>query len=135
LATPHFFFSAPRGVVVVDGEPSVSQMLKHALEMNGYQVWTTSTGPEAIDICQHHSQVIRAVMLDLTFDGAEESRTMQSLREINPNLPCCLLTTNPCLTREILLPDGRLYRVLEKPFRLLDLLQTLDELITSTESS
>ena len=108
-------------------------MLTHALQLNGYRVWTASTGDEAVELARLHPKAIHLAMLDLDMDGMEDLRALQLLRELSPEMSCCLLTTDPCSASEVSLPDGRRYRVLVKPFRIANLFQVLHELLDPSQ--
>ncbi len=117
--------SGRTGVLVVDDEVHIRQMLQIALPRQGFDVWLAASGREAVDLYRRHRNMIGAALLDIRMPGLSGPETLQALREIDPELPCSFMTgdAGSDQTREWLEQSG--VPVLAKPFRLETLAQTL----------
>ena len=113
------------GVLVVDDEHIVRIMVQLGLERNGFDVWLARSGQEAIDLYRRHQKEITVVLLDVRMSGLDGLQTLEILRELNPEVPTCLMNgdTGPGKPEE-LLQHGAAY-VIAKPFLLDDLANIL----------
>jgi CheY-like chemotaxis protein len=112
-------------VLVVDEDHLVRIMLQLGLERNGFDVWLARCGREAIDLYRRHSEEIAVVLLDVRMPGLDGLRTLEVLRELNPEVQACFMSgdTGPCKPEE-LLQHGAAYAI-AKPFLLDDLANIL----------
>jgi two-component system, cell cycle sensor histidine kinase and response regulator CckA len=82
------------GVLVVDGDHLVRSMLQLGLERDGYDVWLTPNGLEAVDLYREHKNEIAVVLLELCSPGMEGLQTLDALRELDLNVQVCLMSGN-----------------------------------------
>jgi CheY-like chemotaxis protein len=117
--------AARAGVLVVDDEAGVREMLRLALEYQGFDVWLAASGREAVELYRRHRDRIAAALLDVRMPGLSGTETVAALRQIDPRLPCSFMTGDPGSdqTRDSLARSGA--PVLAKPFRLEKLAQVL----------
>ena len=105
------------GVLVVDDEHMVRIMVQLGLERNGFDVLLARSGPEAIDIYRGHAEEIAVVLLDVCMPGLDGLETLEVLRELNPDVVACFMSSESGVCHpERLLQSGAAH-VIPKPFR------------------
>jgi DNA-binding NtrC family response regulator len=82
----------PRGVLIVDDEEMIRDMLQYALQHHGLKVWTAANGDEAACLYRNHSQEIGIVLLDVRMPPPDGPATLALLQSINPALPFCFMS-------------------------------------------
>ncbi|MEO8688166.1 MAG: response regulator transcription factor [Solirubrobacteraceae bacterium] len=86
----------PRGsLLVVDDEPTITEVLSRYLERAGYETRVAADGPRALELAGDHRPDL--VILDLMLpglDGLEVMRRLRALDEgsVRPRVPIILLT-------------------------------------------
>ncbi|HVS35090.1 MAG TPA: response regulator [Gemmataceae bacterium] len=109
------------GVLVVDDEPQIRNLLEAVLRRSGFAVWTADGGRSALDCYQKNQSAISVVLLDVRMPGMDGPQTLAGLLRINPAAACCFMTGHAGdYTPEGLLALGAV-RLFEKPFRLDDI--------------
>ena len=73
-------------ILLVDDEDSILQMSKVTLEFSGYHVLTANSGLQALEVCRHNQQQIRAVIVDMMMPEMDGLQTIAGLRRIKSNL-------------------------------------------------
>jgi DNA-binding response OmpR family regulator len=114
-----------RGILVVDEDPLLGEVLCHGLPAYGFSVWYTDAPAEAVSLFRLHHQEIDLVLMDSGLLGDEGDRALDALREMAPGLRVCF--TTECLCRQAshdLFGHGAA-GILVKPFRLDGLAQAL----------
>ncbi len=113
------------GVLVVDDEPYIRNLLDAVLRRHGFAVWAADGGRAALDLYRQHQSAISVVLLDVRMPGMDGPQTLASLQRIDPAVVCCFMTGHAggC-TADGLLALGAV-RLFEKPFRLDDMAQAL----------
>lgn len=77
-------------ILVVDDEPSIVELLKVSLKFQGFDVETTETGEEALDVARtFHPD---AFILDIMMPGMDGFRLLRRLRENGHEGPVLYLT-------------------------------------------
>jgi hypothetical protein len=61
-------------ILVVEDEKNMMKLLRRVLERHGYKILTASDGETAVDIYQHNTEAIDAVLLDLGLPRMTGSR-------------------------------------------------------------
>jgi PAS domain S-box-containing protein len=79
-------------LLFVDDEPLLRKMGKQVLENSGYSVLLAENGREAVEIFQHKSREIAAVLLDITMPVMGGSEAFRLIREIRPDVPVILMS-------------------------------------------
>jgi CheY-like chemotaxis protein len=103
---------------VVDDEHLVRIMVQLGLERNGFDVWLASDGREAIRLYRKHRGRIAVVLLDVCMPGLDGPRTLDALRELNPEVPACFMSGNTGAYDPEELRRRGAASVIAKPFRL-----------------
>ncbi|MBZ5646779.1 MAG: sigma-54 dependent transcriptional regulator [Acidobacteriia bacterium] len=77
-------------ILIVDDEASMRGYLRTLLEIDGYQVDTAASGPEAIERVQRHAPDV--TLLDLVMPRMDGLATLAELRRLQPELKVVILT-------------------------------------------
>jgi CheY-like chemotaxis protein len=77
-------------VLFVDDEELVRVVGRQILEKAGFNVITTCTGVEAIEVLQGNPDAIDCVLLDLTMPGMDGVETCYRMKMLRPDLPVIL---------------------------------------------
>jgi len=113
------------GILVVDDEPVVRNLLDLVLRRSGFAVWAADGGPSALDLYRQNQSAISVVLIDVRMPDMDGPQTLAALRRINPAVVCCFMSGHAGeYTPEGLLALGAV-RLFEKPFRADELAQAL----------
>ena len=119
------------GILIVDDEASVRLLLEVALRQQGFTVFKAADGQEALSLFRRHRGEIALVLLDIRMPVLDGPQTLAALRQVEPPVRCCFMTgQSGDYSHERLMELGAAC-VFEKPFRLAELLQVVDELVGS----
>lgn len=109
-------------ILLVEDYPLLADLLCAVLEDAGFEVAATSDGEHAVDLFERDplrfSGVVSDVMLPGEVDGGQIAELVRSRR---PDLPIILMSGVPTA----LTPYQNRFRVIDKPFRLVNLLNLL----------
>ena len=118
----------PAAVLVADDSDSVRAMLGVALCDKGLTPYLAATGHEAVEQFLRHQDEVGVVLLDVNMPGLDGPGALAQIRDADPAVPCCFMTSNPePYDAEDLLALGAVC-VFAKPFRLDEVLQVVAEL-------
>lgn len=118
------------GVLVVDNEPLVRDMLDKGLRREGFWVWAAGDAQEALELYQRHRHEIDLVLLEVQLPGLDGPQTRAALRQLNPEISCCFMTTGNIgnyTEEELVGLDVTV--LLDKPFRPDEVAQVLRRLL------
>lgn len=119
----------PRGnqevLLIVDDEDSVRDFASRALKRFGYEVFSASSGEEAVAIFSNKHEVIDLVVLDIGMPGMGGSKCMLELLKISPPAKVIIASGYS--------KDGQVKTTLEsgaagflgKPYKIQEMLQTI----------
>lgn len=112
-------------ILIIDDDPSITEVLKIILETRGYQVDTASTGNEAIE--KSKTRIYNLAILDIKLPDMEGTKLLTALREKSAKTIKIMLTGYPQLQNAIdALNDGAdAYFI--KPADPAKLLKTIEE--------
>lgn len=112
-------------ILIVDDDPSITEVLKVILEARGYEVDTASTGKEAIE--KSMDKIYNLAILDIKLPDMEGTKLLKAMRETSPKMIKIMLTGYPQLQNAIdALNDGAdAYFI--KPADPAKLLKTIEE--------
>ena len=119
--------------LVVDDEPAFGEMIRLILEEDGHRVQLAANGIEALRIIREELGSLSLVILDLRMPGVDGLGVLEELRELAPRLPVLVTTgyAGPEERAQALARGAR--RVLEKPYRVAELRQALQEVLAGAE--
>jgi len=112
-------------VLVVDEDHLVRIMVQLGLERSGFDVWLARNGREAIDLCRRHTEEIAVVLLDVQMPGLDGLQTLEALRNLNPEVLVCFMSSDTSAYKTEELRQQAAYCVIAKPFLLDDLTNIL----------
>jgi CheY-like chemotaxis protein len=81
-----------RGVLVLDDDDVLLDMLAETLPAFGYDVWTASDGGEAVRLYREHRGRIDVVVLDIQVPGMDGPATLRELRRLDPAVRAVFMT-------------------------------------------
>lgn len=118
------------GILVVDDEHSVRVMVELGLEQSGLDVWVAANGRHAVDLYRKNQDRIAVVLLDVCMPDLDGPATLQLLREQDPNVLACFMSSNTGVyTPEDLIRCGAAH-VIAKPFRLDEMVHILRAMVS-----
>lgn len=119
-----------QGILVVDDNEGIRTYLSVGLKASGLAVWLAASGHEALAVCREHGPAIDLLLLDVRMPGWDGPETLAAIRTLVPDTPCCFMSGDTGrYTNADLLGFGAT-AVLQKPFRLDELIAQLQRLPT-----
>ena len=117
------------GILVVDDEASVRNILQRGLQAFGFDVWPAANGREALNIYQHNQDLIAGALLDVRMPGLDGPQTLAALQAIAPAIRCCFMTGNSGEYDQADLLERGAFTVFSKPFHLTEVAEVLWRLV------
>src|SRR5450830_1817017 len=120
-------------VLVVEDEPIVCAVAQALLSRSGYTVLTAPDGASALNILQDRPVGIGLILLDMTMPGMTTDEVVQAIRALDSMVPILLnsgYTSNNIVKQ--MLEEGSVQGFLGKPYKLQELLSTIDQLMKRT---
>ena len=103
-------------VLVVDDEDALRTILTRELRKRGFDVYSTDSGAEAVEMYCRSKNRIDLVLMDVNMPGMSGPDALAALRADDPGARCCFMTADPRpATWEALLTLGAV-AVFGKPF-------------------
>jgi PAS domain S-box-containing protein len=121
-------------VLVVEDEPLVCAVTQALLSRSGYTVLTAPDGASALNVLRDHPVGIGLILLDMTMPGMTTSEIVRAIRALDPTAPILLnsgYTSNDIVKQ--MLEEGSVQGFLGKPYKLQELLSTINQLMRTTE--
>ena len=108
-------------VLLVDDDDAIRTMVERVLRREDFQVDSARDGFEAIEMLAHHDY--RAILLDLMMPRVDGLGVLRFLEENRPELsPAVIVMSANVPSAMDVAREGRVSRVLSKPFDLNELL-------------
>jgi len=104
---------APERILVVDDEPNMLGLFKKILEKEGYEVVTALSGEEAFE--QLNRESFDLLISDLKMPGLSGLDLIRKVKELNPTLPCIVLTAFGTIESAVTAMKEGAYDYLTKP--------------------
>jgi DNA-binding response OmpR family regulator len=92
--------SGQERILVVDDDPSVTDLLRRGLSFEGFNVETASSGDEALSSMREDAPAL--VILDVMMDGLDGYSVCRRLREEDPDSLVLMLTARDAVQDEIM---------------------------------
>lgn len=83
---------AGQGILVVDDEPSICDILSALLTAHGYRVYKASSGSEGLAVFRAHPVEISAVLTDVMMADGDGFSVARELRRTHPRLPVIIMS-------------------------------------------
>jgi DNA-binding response OmpR family regulator len=137
-ANAEWMTMAASRILVADDDPDILRILRDNLELDGYRVFTASTGKEALELFEKVPAVL--IILDLSLPDIDGIQVCRSIRD-KSNIPIIMLTARDRLPDKVLGLETGADDYLVKPFNYLELaarikacLRRRGQVISSAES-
>jgi len=109
-------------ILIVDDEDSIIDIAREVLESQGYHVFASGNGREALALYREAIPSIDLVILDLNLPDMNGKDVLDCMRDINPHARV-ILSSGYHLTEKIPTMDGNgILPFLQKPFRITELI-------------
>lgn len=118
----------PGTILFVDDEPEVRALARTCLEQAGYEYMEAEHGQQALEIFEREQERIGLVITDVLMPHLDGLGLANRLHKEDPDLPILLLSGH-VLEEDLWAPGNSRMRYLMKPYRLLDLEATVQDLI------
>lgn len=114
-------------ILVVDDEPDVVCVLRNFLARKGYNVSGASSGEKALELLEKEKADL--VLLDIVMPGLQGTEVAKIVRQKYPHTKIVVATAFPRESDQ-LNEEAMMQAMVTKPFRLNELLQKLEEVLT-----
>ena len=116
------------GLLVVDDEESVRDVLNGWMRLHGFAVWLAANGHEALDLYRRHGADIDVVLLDVRMSGLDGPHTLAALRDLDPQVCGCFMSGGLGNYTAEALRDLSPAAIFPKPFQLPEVTRVIREL-------
>jgi len=110
-------------VLLVDDEKDFVETLAERLEMRGFDVKTSFSGDEALDLIQKHK--FDVIVLDVLMPGKDGMETLKEIKKIKPLLQVIMLTGHATVETAIAGMKLGAFDYLIKPTQTMDLVHKI----------
>ena len=112
------------GILVIEDNSEMQDLLKLLLEQEGYRIVSATTGGEALEILRTGPELI-LILLDLTLPDISADDFLSKVRneELGKNVPIVYFSAVPRL-QQMALPAG-VVGVIQKPFQISEFLAVI----------
>ncbi len=117
----------PVQLLVVDDEPLVGELFKDSLNEPGYQVTTTLSSIEALELL--NTKQFDLIFLDLLIPELDGAELFGRIRQIDKQIPVAIITGYPDSEVMIRAMEHGPFMVLKKPFTGDDILNTVQRFV------
>lgn len=111
-------------VLVVDDEPAILRFVSASLSLAGYEVVTTTSGEEALQLVQ--SEKFDVMLLDIVMVPVSGFDVIEKLRAF-PRLPVIVFTANSFIAEKAFEHGAEGY--IAKPFRSEELIRKIEDVL------
>lgn len=116
-------------VLLVDDEKMVLEVGKAILQRLGHDVYTATSGEEALEQLNAHQGAIGCVVLDLTMPGMDGRQTFKQMRELIPDLPVIVASGLAAEQIKGHFTEMQPTAVIQKPYQVADLSATIQSIL------
>ncbi|MGI5875459.1 MAG: response regulator [Dethiobacteria bacterium] len=116
-----------KSILVIDDEPALTMIFEEFLTDLGFKVKTASNGKEALNILENEPPP-NLVLVDLKMPGISGKMVIENMRQNNTlaKIPVIIITGS-VKNKIDFPPDGSYQAVIYKPFRLEEVLETIEK--------
>jgi two-component system, cell cycle sensor histidine kinase and response regulator CckA len=116
-------------VLFVDDEEQQLKVMQRFLESEGYKVLGARDGREAVETFKRHKDEIAIAVLDLGLPKLGGWQAFQEMREVRPELKVLVASGFVSAELEVEITQGKLGEIIEKPYRLDEILEKISAAI------
>ena len=116
------------GILAIDDEPELLELLEQSLGRCGFQVYARLTAKEGVEFYEQHSDRIKLVLLDYLMPEMTGDLVFECLKRHNPDVKTILLTGCEEYVAKRMFEEG-LCGYIHKPFALEDLIKQVQEAV------
>lgn len=120
-------------ILVVDDEEDVLFVVKTALEKAGYQVILANNGYDGLELYKSKSQLINAIVLDLTMPDIGGDEILEIISRDNPYIPVLLSSGYSQQEIQSSIKNHRYISFIQKPFQPTSLVKELGRLLEESQ--
>jgi len=121
-----------RGILVVDDDEQLREVLVHVLRYNGFKVWEAADGELAISQYRKFKEKLSLVMMDIVMPNMGGVAAAQEIRAIDPALPIIFLTGYGEEAQLNAAASIQRSKALRKPIAMSDLIKTIEKMIPAS---
>ena len=126
--------SGSETIVVVDDQPVVLEFCRTALERAGYNVFTASSGAQALSFFEPNRSPVDLALIDLVMPGMSGIELAGHLGKLNPPTRVILMSGYaPDEIKRVVGTDAAQYRSMWKPFDASTLVQMIKNALDAPE--
>lgn len=114
-----------RLVLLVEDEPSIRDVAKHALEIAGYRVVTAGDGAQAFALYHRHRKELALVFTDMMMPVMDGTALLAALRRADPHLPVVAASGLHDNNNQIKAAEAGIRHFVCKPYTTASLLATI----------
>jgi CheY-like chemotaxis protein len=129
---PHTVFKP--GILVVDDDAALLNLLRLVLTNRGFQVWVASNGEAALALYEQQRAQIHLVLMDVCMPGQDGPQTLAAMRQLNPDLSCSFMSGYTGRYDTKALQSLGAVHFFGKPFRVQEMAETLWQTVRRLES-
>ena len=125
-----------RRILVVDDSETACVILRLMLERQGAQVETVTSGAAALAAIRRAGDAFDIVLMDLVMEGLDGFGTIEQIRELRPGTRPAIIAMSATVTPAIAarcVALGTHPRLLRKPYRAPEVLESIRELLGAAE--
>jgi DNA-binding response OmpR family regulator len=116
-------------VLVVDDNADIRSILEAGLRTSGFAVWVLPSGRAGVIEYMQSRELIDVILLDVRMPDWDGPETLAAIRALNSEVPCCFMSGDMGSYSDQDLHDFGAAAVLQKPFRLGELIAQLQKLV------
>ncbi len=123
--------SSAGGILLVEDDEMVRNLVKHLLEVQGYSLWEASNLEEAVKLATKHRNEISLLLSDVILAQQNGRMVYEKVLEICPGIKVLFMSG---YSDEIVAPHGVLqegFNYIQKPFSTTDLLQKVRKVLSA----
>jgi len=113
------------GLMVVDDDPGIRNMLDEWMRQQGFSVWLAKSGQAALGVYRRNQAAIDVVLMDVCMPGLDGPKTFAALKTIVPQIQCCFMSGDLGHYTEAQLMHAGAASFIRKPFQLDELTRSL----------
>ena len=106
--------STPYHILLVDDEKVIRETLCSILQEDGYEVFTASSGKEAVEQAREH--LFDLAILDIKLPDVGGLQVLKDIKKLQPNICAVLITAYPTTESAIMAIQEEAYEYITKPF-------------------